>query len=85
MCIRDSVNSVEESDKDDVEILDGNEVLARWEEKVAKKQTNVFSRQNKNKERSQSRSSSKPKKANKPLRASESKRRNFLLPVFWDQ
>ena len=56
------VNSVEESDKDDVEILDGNEVLARWEEKVAKKQTNVFSRQNKNKERSQSRSSSKLKK-----------------------
>ena len=72
------VNSVEESDEDDVEMLDGNEVLARWEEKAAKKQTNVFPRQNKNKERSQSRSSSKPKKANKPLRASESTVKNAV-------
>ena len=53
-------------------MLDGNEVLARWEEKVAKKQTNCFSRENKNKERSQGRSTSKPKKAIEPLRASES-------------
>ena len=36
------INSVEESDEDDVEMLDGNEVLAHWEEKVAKKQTNRF-------------------------------------------
>ena len=60
-------------------MLDGNEVLARWEEKVAKKQTNGFSRlQNKNKERSQGRSSSKPKKANKPLRSSESTVKNAV-------
>ena len=72
------VNSVEESDEDDVEMLDGSEVLARGEEKVARKQTNGFSRQNKNKERSQSRSSSKPKKANKPLRASESTVKNAV-------
>ena len=71
-------NSVDESDKDDIEELDGNEVVARWEEKVAKKQTNGFSRQNKNKERAQSRSGSKPKKANKPLRASESKVKNSV-------
>ena len=36
------INSVEESDEDDVEMFDGNEVLAHWEEKVAKKQTNGF-------------------------------------------
>jgi len=53
-------------------------VVARWEEKVAKKRTNGFSRQNKNKERAQSRSGSKPKKANKPLRASESKVKNSV-------
>ena len=64
-------NSVEESDQDDVEMLDGNEVLACWEEQVAKKRTNGFCHQNKNKERSQNRSSLQPKKVNKPLRASE--------------
>ena len=72
------INSVDESDEDDVEMLDGNEVLARWEEKATKKQTNGFSRQNKNKERSQSRSSSQPKKPNKPLRASESTVKNLV-------
>ena len=72
------INSVEESDEDDVEMLDGNEVLAHWEEKVAKKQTNGFFCQNKNKERSQGRSSSKPKKVNKPLRASESTVKNAV-------
>ena len=73
-------NSVEvKSDEDEVEELDGNKVLARWEEKVAKKRTNGFSRQNKNKERSQSRLGSKPKKANiKPLRASESTGKNSV-------
>lgn len=71
-------NSVDELDEDDIEELDGNEVLVRWEEKVAKKRTNGFSRQNKNKERSQSRSGSKPKKANKPLRAAESKVKNAV-------
>jgi len=71
-------NSVHESDEDDVEELDGNKVLARWEEKVAKKRTNGFSRQNKNKVRSQSRSGSKPKKANKPLKASESTAKNSV-------
>ena len=45
---------------------------------MAKKQTNGFSRQNKNKERSQVRSTSKPKKANKPLRASESNVKNAV-------
>ena len=45
---------------------------------MAKKQTNGFSRQNKNKERSQVRSTSKPKKANKPLRASESTVKNAV-------
>ena len=71
-------NSVDEVDEDDIEILDGNEVLARWEGKVAKKRTNSFSRQNNNIDRSQSRSSSKPKKANKPLRASESTVKNSV-------
>ena len=71
-------NSVDESDEDDVEMLDGNEVLARWEQKVAKKRTNGFSRQNKNKESSQSRSSSQPKKANKPLRVSEGTVKNSV-------
>ena len=72
------VNSVEESDEDDVEMLDGNEILARWEEKVAKKQTNGFSRQNNNKERSQGGSCSKPKKAKMSLRASESTAKNAV-------
>ena len=71
-------NSVDESDEDDVEMLDGNEVLARWQQKVAKKRTNGFSRQNKNKESSQSRSSSQPKKANKPLRESEGTVKNSV-------
>lgn len=77
-CSNFCTNSVDESDEDDIENLDGNEVLARWEEKVAKKRTNGSSRQNKNKERSQSRSGSKPKKANKPLRASESMVKNSV-------
>ena len=72
------INSEDESDEDDIENLDGNEVLVRWEEKVAKKRTNGFSRQNKSKERSQSRSGSKPKKANKPLKASESTVKNAV-------
>ena len=42
-------NSVDESDEDDVRMLDGNEVLARWEDKVAMKRTNGFSHQNNNK------------------------------------
>ena len=63
-------------DEGDIEEFDGNEVLARCEEKVAKKWTNGFSRQNKNKERSQSRSGSKPKQANKLLIASERKVKN---------
>lgn len=45
---------------------------------MAKKRTNSFSCQNKNEERSQSISGSKPKRANKPLRAFESKVKNSV-------